>query len=73
MPNPTAIPFNIKITLPDDREALSKLQIKQNLNKIGKPHRAFAERLAKAESKDDIVMETSEPGRLRLCERFDKV
>jgi len=52
--NPTGYPFVKSIKVPRDLEALQKLQVKVDLNKIGTAPRAFAEILRFAEDRENM-------------------
>ena len=72
--NPTGNPFPTKIKLPKDIEALQKLQVKVDLQKIGEAPRAFIELLRQAENPENMIVENgNDQGRLRICERFERV
>ena len=68
--NPTGNPFLRSIKIPKDDEALKKLQVKVDLFKIGEAPRAFSELLKQAEVTSKIVIDSSQQGRLFLCDRF---
>ena len=72
--NPTGNPFQTKIKLPKDIEALQKLQVKVDLGKIGEAPRAFIELLRQAENPETMVIESgNDTERLRICDRFERV
>ena len=56
--NPTGNPFiNNKVKVPRDKETLSKLQIKVDIQKIGDAPRAYAEILKQIEDPENMVVE----------------
>ena len=69
--NPTGYPFLKTIMLPEDVEALQKLQVKVDLNKIGQAPRAFSEILKESMNQENIEIDSS--SRMRICERFGKI
>lgn len=54
-------------------EALKKLQIKQNLNKIGDAPRVFAQKIRDANNSDTYIIENNWKNRTLISDRFAKI
>lgn len=72
--NPTGNPFiNNKVKVPRDKETLSKLQIKVDIQKIGDAPRAYAEILKQIEDPENMAVENENETKQLICDRFSKV
>ena len=72
--NPTGNPFlTNKIKVPKDKETLSKLQIKVDLQKIGEAPRAYSQILKDSEDPENMVRDSDNENRQTIWERFEKV
>jgi len=71
--NPTNNPFQQTIHMPKDVEQLRKLQVKVNLRQIGEAPRSFGLRLKHAENPENMVVDSSTRGHMKICDRFGRI
>jgi hypothetical protein len=71
--NPTGNPFQKFVKVPASMEALKKLQIKQNLSKVGDAPRVISQKIKDANNSETYIIEHNWRSRTLISERFAKI